>query len=323
MADSVFRTFPLIRDTVARWDRACTDGWGERLYHFFDEGWNTIGGRWVGIAAYGVALASTAASKERVPLRDRLVGKFEFTLSRSTVGVGPVDVRTEDVASFRRICLQDNEIAAFVQLGVRRRYQKLRDELLGQCRPMPKDRPHRCLFKERKAAIMIDLDGTLWTLQSNAAELWREPWRNSTPHLCCRKRSEIRVTIMQAGSTSSRDVYALYPFFKWLKLGDFRQEWNHPGWHAAYIAFGLCMDGASSIKQVAEEWQRLDEDRTLFRVGKARRLASLRESPAVVEFRHEYEKHLRDSGTEIDRAVRASPGFGCTHSKRPAISSPP
>ena len=233
------------------------------------------------------------------------MGKFESTLSRSTVGVGPVDVRTEDVASFRRICLQDNEIAAFVQLGVRRRYQKLRDELLGQCRPMPKDRPHRCLFKERKAAIMIDLDGTLMdsTVQRgraleralaelHATSLLPETFRNSCNDHASRL-DFFEKTSMLCIRSSSGSSWAIFARNGIIRAG-MRLTSPLPG-----------TDGASSIKQVAEEWQRLDEDRTLFRVGKARRLASLRESPAVVEFRHEYEKHLRDSGTEIDRAVRA------------------
>ena len=139
---------------------------------------------------------------------------------------------------FRRICLQDNEIAAFVQLGVRRRYQKLRDELLGQCRPMPKDRPHRCLFKERKAAIMIDLDGTLMdstvqrgrALERALAELHATSLLPETFRNWCNDHAS-RLDFFE------KNVYALYPFFKWLKLGDFRQEWNHPGWYAAYIAF--------------------------------------------------------------------------------------
>jgi phosphoglycolate phosphatase-like HAD superfamily hydrolase len=248
-------------------------GWGQGLYNLFETRWASLGGKWEAFALYGAALASISANGNRFSLRDDVLRTY------GSPSADPLDIQLETVNESARVSLDDPNIAAFAQLGTRRRHGKLGDPHLPRC--TANSCHDQCVFIEskQKVAVMIDLDGTLMdatvqrgrALEKALAEIHKG--RDILPEAFARKHTETKERV----AFFEENVYKRHDAFAGLRLGDFRQEWNHHGWYAAYIVLARSFaskDGAMN-------------------------------GALPAGFAREYEAALRDHGVEIDRAIAA------------------
>ncbi len=185
------------------------------------------GGHWKCILDYGVRMAEVAR-KANWSVR-QLVGEDSIHFSKDRESVRPVHFY--DSEGVGKLALRGADTNTFAGLaGLRRKKRGLLHKELPLCNSCEK----KCLSgpgtaSRAKTAVLIDLDATLL---------------DSTEQ---RKRGlvvaldTITDDLNRHGVTPSPvdfftdNVYNLWPVYKGLGLGDFRQEWNHMGWYATYI----------------------------------------------------------------------------------------
>ena len=295
LAASVHRTLGLLTQTAGLRTKKLTRAWGDSLRKSFDQRWQRIGGPWVGIAAYGVARASLALENRGFSLGDDVLGK----------GAMPIDVPMEDVDRTSRIRLESSAIGDFVRLATRRRCQALANKLTAQCDPVQDG--HECVIGQRKTAVMIDLDGTLMDSTSQRGRaLDRALAKLHTinqllPDDFTRTHSDSATRLR----FFEEHVYDLHPFFKWLGVGDFRQQWNRHGWYAAYIVLATLPSSRRNIIQAAVDWDEINKNNKLQHTDKEKLHEALRKQDAITDFHREYESVLRSRAVEIREAIRA------------------
>lgn len=110
-------------------------------------------------------------------------------------------------------------------------------------------KPPSLTLKGPPAAVLIDLDGTLFdsTNERNRGltvalqKLCKET--NSAPS----QQDVDPITLFES------DVYNRSCLFRKLELGDFRQEWNHTGWYTAYLVLALNRPLSKAIDEWAKE----------------------------------------------------------------------
>ncbi len=108
-----------------------------------------------------------------------------------------------------------------------------------------------------KYAILLDLDGTLLNSKSErdrGLEYALNWLHNKSDSPSKHPSQSINPFINKDASFDplrffEKYVYKIWPFYKHLKLGDFRQEWNHPGWYAVYMILYLKQGLAEDIYQ--------------------------------------------------------------------------
>jgi phosphoglycolate phosphatase-like HAD superfamily hydrolase len=106
------------------------------------------------------------------------------------------------------------------------------------------------------AAVLIDLDGTL----TDSTEQRRRGLLAALRRL--HSHDEVSVYLKQGTGGEGvvaffeEHVYDMWPLFKALRLGDFRQEWNHMGWYTTYIVLSA---NAALRTEMMKWWLELDE----------------------------------------------------------------
>ena len=100
-------------------------------------------------------------------------------------------------------------------------------------------------------AIMLDLDGTL--LDSS-----KERKRGLSVALSIIDKEFSFIT--NSIDFFEENVYELWPIYKELKLGDFRQKWNHKGWYITYILLRSKEPIKESIKDSVKDIKNLSKN---------------------------------------------------------------
>ena len=310
LAASAHESLDLLVDTSRKRTKACTQSWGDSLSSFYSQKWNEFGSFWKGVAAYGIALASIENAGGRLSLQRDVLSLTSSEVPESSSSrekSGPVLVRSERISALgsRRLCLDETSISAFVELASRRRCRKSSDELIAKCIPAHDD--HTCVIKKRKVAVMVDLDGTLIdstgqrgrAVERALATLQAKIDHVPEAHRWLRADASRRLAFFES------NVYDRNPFFRWLGLGDFRQQWNHPGWYAAYIVFATNVDLTKHISEEILQWDRIRKGKYPMPEERTRKLEEIRAHDTVMDFRREYESARVMRGVEIGEAMRA------------------
>jgi FMN phosphatase YigB (HAD superfamily) len=295
LAASVHRTLGLLAQTAELRTKKLTRAWGNSLRKSFDQRWQRIGGPWMGIAAYGVACASLALDNRGFSLRDDVLGK----------GVTPMDVPMEEVDRTLRIRLESSAIGDFARLAARRRCQGLANKLTAQCDPVQDG--HECVIEERKTAVMLDLDGTLMDSTSQRGRAL-DPALAKLHAISQLLPDDFKQTCNDSVTRLrffEEHVYDLHPFFEWLGVGDFRQQWNRRGWYATYIVLARLPLFGRDIIQAAGDWNRIKKNDKLQPKDKEKLCEALRKRDAITAFQRECESVLRSRTVEIGEAIRA------------------
>ena len=258
LASSVFRTLPLLKREAPRLYKCLTSQWPQDK----PAGWEHI-------LHYGVCLA-TAGTGGRTfcslrPLVDAANpnGSDHFSVNRNLL---PIEFETQGSADSSEMVLSHTVPRKVATLAGLRRTSNLECKDLPLCDGRKNCGAEECQQTGRSlaspaAAVLIDLDGTLMdsTEQRNRglavalADLARTEPKIPKPN----KDIEARVDFF------TQNVYDLWKLFKAMELGDFRQEWNHPGWYVTYIVFAENEELRCSI---LDWWRRSGhgaEDRTL------------------------------------------------------------
>jgi FMN phosphatase YigB (HAD superfamily) len=107
----------------------------------------------------------------------------------------------------------------------------------------------------RGAAVLFDLDATLIdsTEQRSLALLSSFRCLSESPHSFA---SSHQFTPEQAVKFFDEHVYKPWPLYSLMRLGDFRQTWNHEGWYAAFI---VLWSKPQLAEQLLQGWGDVDK----------------------------------------------------------------
>lgn len=295
LSSTAYRTLQTVPDVIAKYKKTSTRKWGLDLYQHFSLKWEVMdslgSGGWCSAVAYGVALASVSTFRPRHSLLKTVCEVFGI---KDHVQSNADDATFERIIhGIKRIRLDDNIPSKIARLAARRRHCKLKNDGLAGCSPHPKSCLTECSIATQKAAVMIDLDGTLMDSgkqRGRALGKALDELHGMTGVLPDTFRKNYAITSERV-MFFEKHVYDRHKLFKALEKGDFRQQWNHPGWYAAYIVLA-CNNSHDSHLDTAAGSSPEDLSRNL----------------DIQEFVQSYERTLRDRGVEIGKAMRA---FSC------------
>lgn len=219
---------------------------------------------WRVVLEYGVALATVAQGGDSFCSFQSLLKSALPTGSDHLPADGPIptlQLTGRRGSDKREIKFQKKALKQMAQLAGLRRSQKglqcydlplckrTRNCGLPQCQ---KAQPQR---REPSAAILIDLDGTLMDSTEQ---------RDRALAVALGIISQAQPTVDEPGRTPqdrvkffADNVYDLWPLFRAMGLGDFRQQWNHQGWYVTYILFAA----NKSLCHTVTDWWKAVKDR--------------------------------------------------------------
>lgn len=259
--------------------------------------WHEHGNPWQTILEYGVRVASAEPDQAggHATMRSVVKGCPDHDCSDfEGIGSGEaIKTRYEDSCHGRILIVDNDTMSPYIaRLAALRRLDAVADLKLARCNlnlPRCEDCP-ASKDTGAGAAVMIDLDGTL---MDSTAE------RNRGLAVALEQLSSVAqwppsYPVDRDVSTEvgffSRYVYDNWELFRNCKFGDFRQEWNHPGWYAMYILLLTQEQWYARIKQATKE---------------PRLRHPLHEAEWIRHLAEEYHRALNDYQADIEKAREA------------------
>jgi len=303
LAASVHARLDLVKKYDSIRNKGCTRKWGHIIHKHFKVRWRHAHGQWRGSVAYGLALASIDTDGECLSLGTHILGSLNST---AEIAIENNPIQTESANGPLRIRLDERNLTTFTQLAAARRGQVLANPLLPRCREDVCG--DKCVLKDRRAAILFDLDGTL--LDSSAQRgrgLQKALERlHEVDGLLSKKFRDTHKDPVSRQQFFEKEVYDRYPFFRWLVSVDFRQQWNRPEWYATYIVLAANQDIRKGIKKAEVSWQDITQSvRWTDKDKRDRKLQKLDETPSVKNFQKEIKNILRNRAVDLDTAIQA------------------
>jgi beta-phosphoglucomutase-like phosphatase (HAD superfamily) len=194
---------------------------------------------WIHILAYGRDLAAVQTSQAFCSFED-LVGSMppggnsdHFpSCSGLLARIEPTWAQNPPWFS-----LKGDEGRSLSLLAGQRRKGTLKQPDLARCGEPQCHHPCRRSPKLRAAAVLIDLDGTLM----DSTEQRTRGLLAALPHIDPSRSSQDSVNFFE------KEVYGRWAIFKDFGCGDYRQEWNHPGWYITYLVLRQDLPSLSNL----------------------------------------------------------------------------
>ena len=197
------------------------------------------GEEWKTILAYGAQLAKTKLMSHQAITLEYLVNQ------RNGSDHWPLTEMSSEIDQIRKpsdnkVLVTENNMRLYSRIAGFRRRDHMRCPTLPLCLQSKEGCGELCPKKKAPsgstfAAVLFDLDGTL--LDSGAQ-------RNQCLSKALAVLEErdpallgLAPSMAERIQKFSDNVYDYWAVFKYLQLGDFRQQWNHSGWYVTYILF--------------------------------------------------------------------------------------
>lgn len=182
---------------------------------------------WTHILTYGRDLAAVQTSRAYCSFED-LVGSMSPRGDSDhfpSCNGPPARIEPTWAQAPPRFSLKGDEGRPLSLLAGRRRKGALKQPDLARCSQPQCSPACRRPPKRPAAAVLIDLDGTLM----DSTEQRRRGLMAALPYIDPSRSNQECVDFFE------KEVYGRWDIFKAFECGDYRQEWNHPGWYITYL----------------------------------------------------------------------------------------
>ena len=199
---------------------------------------------WEIILKYGCDLATVQTSRSYCSFED-LVTSVTPGADSDHLPSGycsPTEITPTWAAAESEFHLGGDEGRPLSRLAGLRRTKTLRQPSLAKCTDPQCRQGCRRTSGQPAAAVLIDLDGTLM----DSTEQRRRGLIAALSYLDPRGVSQENVDFFE------KEVYGQWAIFKALGLGDYRQEWNHPGWYRTYLVLQKNPKLLAALKKAPE-----------------------------------------------------------------------
>lgn len=254
------------------------------------EDWN-VDDPWAVILDYGVRFATALkASAGGTSLREALLNarnnsENEFQPFSPSAGT-------------RRFRLGRNQIKEIASLANARHHGSMLCPALAVCEN-PKCDPCPRAHGAEEAAVLLDLDGTLF----DSTEQRNKGLEQALPAL---RLDSPETSVKQSVEFFTEHIYDHWEIFEIFGLGNFRQEWNHPGWYITYILLREDNEFIDQLAKLPEKPNNGGGEELRLKLGAWRQ--QVQDTPWRRSFLSKYNSIANDEQESISRARAAFAG---------------